>query len=181
MIEFLIFNQQMPGQVPQQPQPMPPAQPAQPMPAQPQPAAQPVPGVQQPAAQPMPGAAPSGPVSMQVLAQWAGIGGAASGALQAVLSIINGFDIMGMGIYVVIGAVLGILAGIIIGQFGSKIPIEGTVMVKGALFMFLLNAIVGFLFLFAAGTTGTMVGIVGVAGGAFLYGFILEKKIPNLM
>jgi len=28
---------------------------------------------------------------------------------------------------------------------------------------------------------GTMVGIIGVAGGAFLYGFILQKKIPNLM
>lgn len=183
MFEFLVFSQQMPGQAPQ---------PAQPQPAQPAPEAVPA----QPAAQPAPGAAPAQPqsaapgaapaaptgnVNMGQLAQWAGIGGAASGAVQAVLSIINGFDMVGMATTVVIAAVLGVLAGVLIGQFGSKIPVQGTVMVKGALFMFVLNAIVGFLFLFASGTMGTIIGIVGVAGGAFLYGFILEKKLPNLM
>jgi hypothetical protein len=133
----------------------------------------------QQAAQQMPAA--GGPISMMQIVQGAGIAGAAAGALQAVLSVITGFDLIGMVITLVLGAVLGIVAAIIIAQFGSKIPIEGTLMVKGALFMFALNAIAGFLFLFAPGTTGTMVGIVGVAAGAFLYGFLLQKQIPNLM
>ena len=166
MNNFLVIMQQMPGQwQPQQ---------------QPQPAQQPYP---QPVQQQMPqqGAMPSGNVSMANLAQWAAIGGAASGALQAVLGIINGFDPVGMAITVVAAAVIGVLAGVLLGQFGSKIPVQGTVMVKGALFMFVLNFAAGFLLGFGEGFLSLILGMAGIGAGAFIYGFILQKKVPNLI
>ena len=190
MLEYLVFNQQMPQQPAQQPgqpqQPAPGAAPAQPAVA-PQPGAAPAQPAQ-PAAAPQPGqpaqpgaAAPSEPVGMGAMAQWAAIGGAASGAIQAVLSIVGGFDIVGMLMTIGMAAVIGVLVGVLLGQFGAKIPFKATLMVKAALFMFVLNLVVGFVFGLGEGFLGLMLGIIGIGAGAFLYGFILEKKIPNLI
>jgi len=162
-MDYLVINQ-----VPQQP-----AQPMQPV----QPAAA--------APQPAPGAAPAAPaggaVSMGAMMQWAGIGGAASGAVQAVLGIVSGFDIVGMLMTVGIAVVLGILTAVLLGQFGAKLPFKATLMVKAALFMFVLNLIAGFIFGMGEGALGMILGVVGIGAGAFLYGWLLQKKLPNLI
>lgn len=179
MFEYLIINQQMPEQPMQQPQPAAPQQPVQqqiPQPTAPQPGAQPA-----PAAVPMPGARPSSPVSMGTIAQWAGIAGAASGGVQGVLGFVSGFDIIGFFMTVIIAAVLGILVAVLLGQFGTKIPIQGTLMIKAALFMFVINLLAGFIFGLGDGALGIVVGIIGVGAGAFLYGWLVQKKIPNLV
>ncbi|MBN2112118.1 hypothetical protein JW707_03385 [Candidatus Woesearchaeota archaeon] len=164
MLEYLIVGQQMQQPYPQQ-------YPQQQYPQQ---------QMQRPA-QPMPQAAPSGAVGMGTIVQWAGIAGAASGGVQAVLGIVSGFDIIGFLMTVVIAAVLGILVAILLGQFGAKIPIQGTIMIKAAMFMFVLNLLTGFIFGLGEGALGVIVGIIGVGAGAFLYGWLVQKKIPNLI
>jgi len=175
MFEYLIINQVQPQQPAQQP--------AAPQQAAQQPMQQPVQPAQQPV-QPMPGApqtAPSGNVSMIQMAQWAGIGGAASGAIQAALSVISGFDMVNFLMTIIIGIVVGILSAIILGQFGNKIPVEGTLMVKAAAMMFIINIITGFIFGMGEGTFGMILGVVGIGAGAFVYGWLLQNKIPNLL
>lgn len=160
------FQQQYPGQ-----------QPAYPQQGYPQQQAQAAPMPQAQAAQPM----PSGPVSMNALMQWAGIGGALSGAIQAAVSIVSGFNLVDMGITVVIGAVLGVLTGVLLGQFGAKVPIKGTLMIKSALFMFVITLAAGFVMGMGDGFTGLLLGIVGRGAGAFAYGWIIQKQLPNLI
>jgi hypothetical protein len=191
MFEYLVFSQ-VPGQPAQQPAvPQQPSQPAQPAPgAQPaqQPSAQPAPGAQpaqqpsaQPAAQPAGPAPAGGGVSMMAMLQWAGIGGAASGAIQAVFGVITGFEIVNFLMTVGIAVVVGILVAIILGQFGAKIPIKATLMIKAALFMFVINLIPGFIFGMGVGTLGMILGIIGVGAGAFAYGWLVQNKLPNLI
>ncbi len=186
MIEYLVFNQ-VPGQPAQQPAaPQQPAQPPQPaagaQPAQPAPGAQPA---QQPPAQPA--AQPAGPapagggVSMMAMLQWAGIGGAASGAIQAVFSVIIGFDIVSFLMTVGIAVVVGILVAIILGQFGAKIPIKATLMIKAAAMMFVINLIPGFIFSPNYGFLTIILMVVGIGAGAFAYGWLVQNKLPNLV
>lgn len=178
MFRYLIINQQMPQQPQQYPQQPYPQQPAQQYPQQPMPGAQPA----QPAAAPMPGAAPAAaPVSMGAMFQWAGIGGAASGVIQSIFGIISGFDLVGFLMTVGIAIALGILIAVILGQFGAKIPLTANLMIKAAAFMFVFNLITGFIFGMGEGGLGMILGIVAIGAGAFLYGFILKKKLPNLI
>ena len=182
MFEYLIVNQQMPEQVPQQPQPVAP-QPMPQQPVQPQSAAPQSQAAQPAPAQPMQGAAPApaGAVSMATILKWGAAAGAASGAVQGILGFVSGFDIVGFLMTVVVAAVLGVLVGILVGQFGAKIPIQGTLMVKAAMFMFVINLIAGFIFGMGEGALGIILGVVGVGAGAFLYGWLIQKKIPNLV
>jgi hypothetical protein len=156
-----------------------PIQPAfqQPVPMQ-QPAAMPV----QPQAPEMQ-AAPGGSVSMGAVAQWGAAGGALAGIIQAVLGIVNGFDIMGMLMTIVIGAVLGILSAVLLGQFGTKIPVQGTLMIKAALVMFLVSIVAGFVISgwLSGGFLALLLGIVGAGAGAFAFGWLIQKKIPTLI
>jgi hypothetical protein len=118
---------------------------------------------------------------MGTIVQWAGIAGAASGLVQGILGFVSGFDILGFLMTVVIAAVLGILVAILLGQFGTKIPIQGTLMIKAALFMFVINLLVGFMFGLGEGALGMILGVIGVGAGAFLYGWLVQKKVPNLI
>ena len=180
MFEYLVINQQMPEQ-PAQPAAPQPAQPAA-QPAQPgQPAAQPQAAPQQPVPGAPQAAVPSGDVSMGAMVKWAGAGGAASGAIQAIFGVVSGFDLVNFGMTVGIAVVVGVLVAIILGQFGKKIPIQATLMVKAAAIMFVVNLIPGFIFGMGVGMLGTILGVVGIGAGAFLYGWLLQNKIPNLM
>jgi hypothetical protein len=115
---------------------------------------------------------------MGTMLQWSVIAGALSGVIQAVFNI--SFNIVDILMTVGIAAVLGILIAIIIGQFGSKIPLKASLMVKAAAFMFVINLIVGFFFTLGSGFA-MVVGIVGIGAGAFAYGWLLQKKIPNIV
>ena len=157
-------------------------------PAAPQPAQQAPQAYQQPAApaQPAPGqlpqaAAPSGNVSMGTLAQWAAAGGALAGVIQAVFGLVGGFDLMSMAMTIVLGVVFGILSGVLIGQFGAKIPIQGTLMIKAALFMFVISFAAGIVIDGLGDFLPMIVGIIGKGAGAFAYGWIIQKKLPNLL
>lgn len=191
ILKYLIFSQvQQPGQQEQQPQPQPgapqapAAQPQQPAPQAGQPAAPQQP--QQPAAQPQP-APPGEAVSMAAMLQWAGAGGAASGAIQAVLNLLanvlgaGAFSFMGFLMTVLIAVVMGVLVAILLGQFGKKIPIQGSLTVKAGLFMFLLNIIAGFVLGLGEGFLGLLLGIIGIGAGAFIYGYLIKQKLPNLI
>ena len=166
---------------PAQPAPTPPAEaPAQPA-AAPDPT-QPAPA--QPAAapgQPPQAAAPAGNVSMGTLAQWAAAGGALAGVIQAVFGLVGGFDLIGMVMTIVLGVVFGILSGVLLGQFGTKIPIQGTLMIKAALFMFVISFAVGIVMEGLGDFVPMIIGLVGKGAGAFAYGWIIQKKLPNLL
>jgi len=188
MFEYLIINQvQPPAQQPAQPvapQPAVPQQPVQPAAPQPVQPGQPV-APQAVPQQPVPGAVPigaaTGDVSMVKMLQWAGIGGAASGAIQSIFNLVIGFDLVNFGMTVGIAIVIGILVAIILGQFGKKIPIQATLMVKAAAIMFVVNLIPGFIFSPNFGFLTITLMIVGIGAGAFLYGWLLQNKLPNLM
>jgi hypothetical protein len=169
MFEYLVISQQVPEQPAQQP--------AQPAPGAPAGAAQPAqPAAGAPAAQP-----PGAPVSMVSMLQWAGIGGAASGAIQAAFSVVSGFDVVNFLMTVGIAVVVGILVAILLGQFGAKIPLKATLMVKAAAFMFVINLIPAFIFGMGAGSLGMILGIVSIGVGAFVYGWLIQNKLPNLV
>lgn len=177
MFEYLIVNQQMPRQVP--PAQQYPQQPVQQQQMQrPQPIGRPVaqqPGVQQPYPQ------QEESVSMKTILQWGGIAGAAAGAIQGIFGFVSGFDILGFMMTIIVSSVLGILVGILLGQFGNKIPIKGSIMMKSALFMFVISLIAGFIFGLGEGPIGLIAGIIGVGAGAFLYGWLIQNKVPNLV
>lgn len=177
MFRYLIISQQMPQQqYPQQPQQYQQQYPQQPAQQQ-YPQAQQAAGAQ-PQQKPAQQAAP---VGMGTLLQWAAIGGAASGVIQTLFGLVSGFDFIGFLMTVGIAIVLGILAAVLLGQFGAKIPVSGSLMVKAAAFMFILNLITGFIFGMGEGALGMILGIVAIGAGAFLYGFLLQKKVPNLI
>ncbi len=135
---------------------------------------------QQPGQQ-MPQQSASQAVKMGALIQWAGIAGAASGIIQGLLSLVSGFDIVGFLITLGIAAVVGMLSAILLGQFGSQIPLKATLMVKAAAFMFAINLVAGLLFGMGTGGLGLLLGILGVGIGAFAYGWLIQKKLPNLI
>ena len=137
--------------------------------------------MQKPGQQPQQQGQSNAPVQTADLIKWASLAGFASGGVQAVLGVINGFDIVGFLMSVLIGGIVGILVAILLGQFGNKIPIQGTVMVRSALFMFALNLIAGLILGIGSGALGMIVGIVAIGGGSFLYGYIIQKQIPNLL
>lgn len=174
-MDYLVISQEMPA-----PQPVPPAQPAPgaaPAAAPPPAGAPPAPG-----AAPPPEAAPAkGAVSMGTMLQWAALGGAASGAIQAILGLVSGFDVMGFLMTVLIAVVLGILVAMLLGQFGAKIPLKATLMVKAALFMFVLNLLAGLIFGMGEGALGLILGIIGIGAGAFAYGYLIQNKLPGLI
>jgi hypothetical protein len=118
---------------------------------------------------------------MVQMLQWAGIGGAASGAIQAALSVVTGFDVVNFLMTVGIAVVVGVLVAIILAQFGKKIPVEGTLMVKAAALMFLVNLIPGFIFSPNYGAFTLILMVIGVGGGAFAYGWLVQKNLPGLM
>jgi len=82
---------------------------------------------------------------------------------------------------VLIAVVMGILVAILLGQFGKKIPIQGSLTVKAGLFMFLLNIIAGFVLGLGEGFLGLLLGIIGIGAGAFVYGYLIEQKLPKLV
>lgn len=173
------------GETQQAPQPAAPAPAAPEAQAPAQPAA-PAPGAPAPEAAPAaaPAAAPGEAVPMGTVVQWAAAGGVIAGAIQAVLGIVSGgFDPMGMAMTIGMAVVFGVLSAVLLGQFGAKIPVQGPLMIKAALFMFVISLVAGFAVggLMSGGFMGMLIGIIGIGAGSFAYGWLIQQKVPNLI